>query len=537
MSTHPALRRLSAASALLLAFLMSGCFETKQEYTLNPDGSGKVVHESTFQTISLTGESRSSDAQVKAAVAEFLRNAKGVSAWSDISYELQPDGRIHFRGTAYFPNLSELDLQNQSALDFEWTPGASGSAVLALRTRPEKPAEAKPSGPTKDELKAQITEARMKYQQSKPMLAMILGTMRHEVTIHLPGKRGAVTGFQPAGPSSVKLQFEGTKIIAAMDQLTADDKWMERNADTFGGNDGPPMDEELNGLIFGEKAPVRAAVAGLAAPAFDYEAEVAAAKASFAAVQQELRLGPVAVVRPAEGGPLKGLKVVGIRLAAELDEQLELQPFGSNAGCTLALLAELPGAVHAITDESGLDSAMADDGSDLLPDSDFRRRFTFPKLSADKSFVLLEAELKLPGSGVAAVKELTGHVQYSVAGEPKEVDLGLPQIVVGAKGTAYGAEIKSIESDGDTAQQMDLLLQLEPDILKSVFLVKNGTKVEIEQRGYGGGNGEYVFQFHSETGFPPGARLVIEVYGDLQLFDTPFKLENIPLPQGVLEAR
>ena len=53
-----------------------------------------------------------------------------------------------------------------------------------------------------------------------------------------------------------------------------------------------------------------------------------------------------------------------------------------------------------MTDKSGLDTAIADDGSDLLQDSEWKRRFSFPQLSTDKAAVVLEAELKVPGPGV-----------------------------------------------------------------------------------------------------------------------------------------
>ncbi len=42
----------SAALFAVGCVVLTGCFDTKEEYTLNPDGSGKVVVESRFLPIS-----------------------------------------------------------------------------------------------------------------------------------------------------------------------------------------------------------------------------------------------------------------------------------------------------------------------------------------------------------------------------------------------------------------------------------------------------------------------------------------------------
>ena len=121
MKTISGLKAFTLPGGLAALILLSGCFETKQEFTLNPDGSGKVVHESTFQTMDITGGGqRDAERQMKAAVAEVISQSKGVEAWRDVSYEIGDDGRIAFRGTAYFRNLSELDIPNQTMLEFDW---------------------------------------------------------------------------------------------------------------------------------------------------------------------------------------------------------------------------------------------------------------------------------------------------------------------------------------------------------------------------------------------------------------------------------
>jgi len=514
--------------------LLTGCFETKQEFTLNPDGSGKVVHESSFQNITLSGGNTNAEKQLKAAVTEVITRTKGVDAWRDVSFKLLDDGRIHFKGTAYFKDLSALDFPNQTMLDFNWEKSADGTGVLTLRNKKDgdKPGK-KPAdwGKLSDEERAQkIKEERAKFQQMKPMMAGIVGAMKHEVVLHLPGQPGETSTFTKDPAGALHLHFDGARLLTAMEALMNDDAWLAKNAGSLGGEGPPAIDERISALMFGGTGPVRATVKGLAGAAFDYDAEVAAAREEFAALQQQLGTGPVTVAAPAQGGALKSLKVVGVQLVSATDEQLELRPFNSEAGYTISLLAELPGSVLSMTDECGVDTAIADDGSDLLPESDFRRQIHFPKLSADKAAVLLEVQLNSPGAGVKGIREVSGHLQYKVAGPTKELTLGFPKLAAGAKTKELAAEIKSLGAKSeDGSQSIEVELEIDPDALKGLYVVTGKTRTELHQRGYGGGSGIYTYTYEAETGFPAKSRIVAEIYDQQQVFDVSFKLENITL--------
>jgi len=537
---------LTAAACLSVALLLSGCFETKEEFTLNPDGSGKVVHESSFQNINLSGDSDTSPESLKEAIARVIEDTKGVDAWRDVSYKRLDDGRLYFKGTAYFKDLSLLDIPNQTMLDFDWKKTGAGTALLTLRTNKggehdgfklaKKPVDLTKLTPA--ERTQKIKEERAKFQQGKPMLAGFMGTMKHDVVFHLPGKISVQSNFTPGGGGALHIIFDGTKLLAAMDKLVADDAWMAKNLGSMGG-EKPAMDEEMNAVVFGTKAPVRATVNGLGAATFPYDTELAAAKKEFAKIQQQLGATPVTVAPPAKSGALKSLKVVGVRLVTESDEKRELRPFNCDAGYTLVLQAELPGSVLAITDKSGLDTAIADDGSDLLKDSEWDRRFSFPRLSTDKAAALLEAALKTPAPGVKGLKELSGHLQYSVAGGAKEIDLGFTELAVKSKGKELSAQIESIEEgwQKNGSQQMGLKLKIDKDALKAVYLVAGDAKTELKQSGYGGGMGSFTFTYESKTAFPATGKLVAEVYDQMQTFDVPFKLENISLLGAPLKAK
>ena len=94
-----------------------------------------------------------------------------------------------------------------------------------------------------------------------------------------------------------------------------------------------------------------------------------------------------------------------------------------------------------------------------------------------------------------------------------------------------GAKIESIEPGWkkDGSQQLSLRLKIDMDGLKTVYLVADGNKTALEQRGYSGGGKSYSFNLESKTNFPAKARLVVEVYDQMQTFNVPFKLENLSL--------
>ena len=537
------LARFLSITASLCAFtLLTGCFETKDEFTVNPDGSGKVTHECSFQQVNLGGDSEATEDSLKEAIGKVITEAKGVEAWRDVSYKRLDDGRLFFKGTAYFTNLNTLDMPNQTMLEFDWKK-SGGGAVLTLRTNKSEKKEGLQvkkeavdwSKLTPDERMKKLKEERAKFQQAKAMMSAFMGSMKHEAIFHLPGKVGESANFTKDASGALRLQFEGAKLLAAMEKLVNDDAWAAKNVDSLGGQEKPMMDDAVNEMVFGSKAPVRAAVSG-GQPLFNYAMEVAAAKKEMVEIRKKLGVGStvVTVAAPAQGGSLKSVKVVGVRLVSDLNpgrKNSDFRPFHQEPGYTLALLVEFPGSILGVTDESAFTAAIADDGSDLLQSSEWKRKINWPKLSEDKASALIEAELKLPAPGVKGLKELSGTLEYQVASATKEVTLGFTNLQVGAKGAELGAQIKSIKEgwNKDGSQQMELKLNLKKDNLKAVWLVIDGAKTELKQSGYGGGGNSYTFTYESKTAFPANGKLVAEVYDQMQTFTTTFKLENISL--------
>ena len=527
---------------LALIFL-TGCFDTKEEFTLNPDGSGKVVIESICAPLEMqVNEKQTPEQKLQGAIRSLFDNVKGITAWRDVTFERQDDGRVKFKGTAYFANINKVELQSLALMNFTLTKRADGSLVLAARIKEDE--NEKPATPPKNpdpEMAAKIKEAKGNYQSSKPMMAAFLATMKQDAVFHLPGAASEISNFKTTPAGDLRITFIGTNMLEAMDSLATNDDWWRLQL--AGGRDmskeGLSLDNDLNEKVFGQRGPVRAIVAG-GAPRFDYAREVAAARTEYAALLR--KLGPAnttadnvndsaELAPPAQGGEFKSLKVGGIRWIYKSDDKNDVRPFNLSPGCTLSVIGELPGSVMAFSGGS-VDTAIALDGSDLLPEQEWDRRINFPSLSRDHSVVVFDINLQAPGPEAKGFKEISGSLKYSVGTGSTNIDLGITEIKPGAQGSAFGAEIKSIKPGfGENGgQDLEIKLRIDPQQIISVKAIgTDGQDTPLGRRGYSGYNDEYTYTFNTKATLSPNARLVIQQYAEVKKYSTPFKLANLTL--------
>jgi len=539
--------KLRLASCLSVALLLTGCFDTKEEFTLNPDGSGKVVHESTFQDI-ISADSDTNDQQesLRQTIKNVLTESEGVEAWRDVTYKRLDEDRTFFRATAYFKDLSKLKIYNQTELFFLWRSSADGKLLLNLRakedhsnqklTPPKEPALTETLSP--EEQAKKLKEVRADYRKARFMMAEVLGPNTQETLFHLPGTVSQTSNFQTESSGALKLEFDGVNFIHALDKLASNDAWMLKNASAFFQSsideDLSLNDDSLNEVLFGSNAPVQAVVTGPFAPLFDYAAEVAAAKKDFANTAEVLGIRPAFFAPPAQGEPLKNLTVAGVQFVNET-ERKHLRAFRSwHAGYTLAVAAEFSGSVLDHTVEGEVETAIAEDGSSLLPEKDSDRKIRSTELSNDRTAVMFEVPLKLPPKGVSGFKEISGQLQYKVADGVKEVDLGITELEKGAKGTMLGARIASIGevSKNGGAQELELELNVPDDQIKSVALVADGEKTELDRDASFSFPDSCTLNLTSEHAYPAKGLLFVEMYDNLRTYKAPFKLQNISLLGG-----
>jgi hypothetical protein len=575
---------------LLIVGLASvvGCIETKDEFTVNPDGSGKVTHELTlpamnleagFQTMgggapgemgggkppSDMGGSKPSDpqAELKKSVREILSKSAGVDAWKDVSYKVTDDGRMYFKGTAYFPDINGLSIRSPNIssdmMRLSFTRNGLGEITIEIKGQEQPgaanaPQTALPAPAVPEEkLGELIQQAKVQYQQSRAMIQGVFSGLKVETILHLPGQIKEVSNFERIDDSTVRLAFDGAKTLRIVDRIMQDDDWLREQIRT--GKDpmssGPESDLMLNEMLFGQRAPIRVVVAGTAKPLFDYSTEAAAAKTNYTSMLGELGLGGVVspgtpevekppseaiiteITPPAPPEEETGMKVVvgGVRLVRLSDFVRGIMPLGQSNGYTLSLIAELPAPVVKVSGGK-IEKAMTDTGKELLPKDQWSRKIRFPTLAGDGKTVVFDVELLLPDEGARGLEEVSGTLEYLTAGGSREADLGAIAFEVGAKGDAYGAVVSSIEADPwqNNATMLGLRLDLPAEAIKSVeFYADSGAKLDISQRGSASIGGTTTLKFSIKDQLPKSARVVLNVFDELKKDQIPFRIRNISL--------
>ncbi len=96
------MRRFSPVLAALCAVVLAGCLDLDEEYSINPDGSGKVKIKCAVAPMRFTTSKKSPEELLKSDVRETLEKCGGVDAWTDVTAVQRDDGKIAFSGTAYF---------------------------------------------------------------------------------------------------------------------------------------------------------------------------------------------------------------------------------------------------------------------------------------------------------------------------------------------------------------------------------------------------------------------------------------------------
>jgi hypothetical protein len=516
-----------------LAVALAGCVETKDEFTLNPDGSGKVKHEAIFQPINLNrgAEKPSPEEEAKAAARKELEKAEGVEAWRDVSFERGRDGRVLFAGTAYFRNLAKLRFYNNGFKAATYRPSWT-NGTLELETE-HKQAEEKPVPRSDAEVDAAVAETRAQFQQMKPMMAGLMGSMKTDMSFRLPGTLMEVSNLKREADGRLRIQFTGAQLLAASEKVMGDDALLRAQV-RAGRNvlkDGPEGDLATNQELFGEAKPVRAVVKPDPMPLFSYVGEVAMAKAQMAAVFKMLGAVAAAPVAPAGSAVLKEVRVGGVRWVRVSDRDRDIRPFNQEAGYALSLLADLPGSVLKLSG-GALTKVVTDNGDDLLPAKEWDRRISFPDLSKDKTVAVLDLKLGPLPAATRGFREIAGYIAYLVGGQTRKVDAGFAELAVGARGKELGATVKSLKAGSGTrsAFALELQLNVRRDLVKAVeVLDASGQSCGATIGGHSGSDTLTTLTLNLAADVPKDGRIVVELFDDLKRFEAPFSLRDITL--------
>jgi hypothetical protein len=519
---------------ILAPLFVLGCYETKLDYTVNPGGSGKVVVEVRAASVM---DMNTSAAAGSSLAKEVLKNSSGIDTWKDIEFKKTDDGKNYFKGTAYFSDITKARFKNISMMDsVVFYKDDKNNLVLEMNndSKSESKPDKKPSL-SNEEVEKTINEQKAQFQQMKPMLAAFLGTMKTELTFQMPGKLEKSTNFKKDKSGNLSLKFEGEKFINVLDKVMADDAWWRQQV--LAGSDmkkSPPSGYEINEQLFGEKGPVRATFKGKFKDLFDYNQEMAAAKANYDAMISALglMLAEEAVSKPVEkvenysGGNFTDVRIVRIALSNMTDPDYNM--FGNDQSYRVSVMGFLPGSVLS-ADRAVVTQAVADNGDNLLHPDEWNRETTFIQLSQNKTALLWDVPLALPDRSVKSIKELTGFVYASSSSGAKWIETGIKEFKEGARGSAVDVVIESIKPNG-TSEEMNLKFTTSCNLIKEVeFYDAAGKKIEAQRYSssdYGEG---CTLSYYLEGNFPPKGSIKVEMYENVTKLEIPFSIRNVDL--------
>lgn len=530
-----------AGMAIVLAFFASGCIETTQEYTLNPDGSGKVTVESIIQpvTIKIGGQEEDPEKQMKDEVKQILEKSSGIEVWKDVAFKRTDNGKIWFKGIAYFTDIAQLDIHNLDMMNISFRDDEKEGSALELEfdwgEGKKDVGKAMPLKLTEEEIANRIKREKAEYQDNRPMMVAFFSMFKADYYFRLPGKVVEVTNLKEDEAGTLRLQLEGTKLIEAMDEMLANEAWVREQV--LAGRElfeGVPLEGlTFNEKFFGERAPLRATITGDLQPLFDYDIEVTAAKKSYPELLKELGIFMPIPAALANGGDFKSVKVGGVRFVNFSNTENNIRPFNQGSGYALSLIGELPGSVLKVTGGK-LAKAVADNGENLLPNDKWERKIHFPRLSKDKTTVVFEVNLSLPGENVKYLKEVSGSLEYLVSVGVKEVDLGIEEFRAGAQGKELGAVIKSAQkstTEEEGKSSVKLKLNLPQEFIKSIDFYDIEEDRKLDVSGWTtSGMGEVTEIKRTFKGdLPEKGRILVEIYDKLEKYEIPFKMGDISL--------
>lgn len=509
----------------LTTLLLTGCYDTKQEITLNPDGTGKIEIESVFLQIDpflIKEAERAALKNVTNLVKSLIDQSEGVEAWRDVAFRQREDGKGYFRGTAYFQSLSRLKLAVVGDQQFSVSPDGAGNLTITLRLPPETDKlMKKPDEPVTAE---SIQRERAGFRNLLPMLNIIVGESRRDTTIRLPGPLLRSSIFETNTPGTLRLLQDGRKTLAAMETIMFNTNLDARRI--AGEKFGPDSDEMMK-LVYGHPGPLIAVVKPGKVPLFDFESEVAKARLDFAKTVEMFALPePPPPPKPAPAGSRALARITGVDWNFE-KEHPNVYPRHDVASYALTIKAELPGAVFKANRVEVL-NAITVEGTRLSAQSLSWNET--PRLWPGSTNVSFTIRLTPPPIDSKGIAELSGVLECECPENTRTVDLVVGKIRGGVNGTEFNTQVDDVYPNWSGGDKLTLRTSLKPEEFRSLKVIgENGQVVALQSRSHSLAGNEHIYTYGSRTEFARSGKLVAEVLTGIQTVRIPFTLTNVTL--------
>lgn len=549
--------RRTAHTTLLLSALLTlcGCVQSKLEVYLNPDGSGKVVYEVVRGTITdelaELNEDRDNENEIRKSALSILKESKGVAAWRDVTAERTKERQFRFKGTAYFKDLNKLVLMHsQFALAKTRGPDLGMHVTASIARDPDEPDSFFEEGWGDEEnmenlsVEELMKKFRADYLEGRAPLAAMLNVLQSNLTLHLPSA-GVGDGFKEKDEAVFTLEASGNKILQALDDCMKDDVWLRARAEAARRSNDPnlyPLEQIhlLYPRIFGSKGKPFVETAAEGKPLFDFDKELAEAKAAYPKILASLAPLPVRIsTEVLKGEPVPAtfeeLRPGGVVLNWEKGGRAD--KFGSSDWTySLSWIGEMPRTAIGVLD-GRIETAIASDGTDLFLER-YPNQIKKHKLSKYGSSLVFDLEMRQPKLGTRGLRELSGYLIVAEDDGLREADLGILDMKRGTKVKTLNAEITELFNtsySGRNPNRITVRVDVPSYALKEILFYDGDKQMECEWSGTQT-NLEYTpIDYRSPKPWPSKCRVKVR-YHALKAYRYPFKFTNITLLGEPMDA-
>ena len=288
----------------LVSLFLSSCIDYEQEFTINPDGSGKLEFVASTDLMTIMEAQGGDDSEFAKGMAQGLRDAAiddfkktgaadlaqffaGIEAWDKAT--VTPDGDTAFKVTmiGYFEDLNDVAIvagggnngsQGRSAKQipiFKYSRKGDVAIIKVDQSSDGSTGEVEDFPLSSEEAAAKLPQARKDWAVEREKYAHALKNLNYVFTLRVPGTIVKQRNFTTGDASHAKFVLKGANVLDSYDKATSNDE-VAIQALRKGGSLADGLQSSGTTAIFGtpdEVPAIRVKVSDN--PLFDYKAEVA----------------------------------------------------------------------------------------------------------------------------------------------------------------------------------------------------------------------------------------------------------------------
>ncbi|MCD4779809.1 MAG: hypothetical protein K8S27_04580 [Candidatus Omnitrophica bacterium] len=512
---------------VLAAFMLSGCFESNQHYTINPDGSGKLQFEVSYNKKDYV---HTSSIDLEGIILKLKDKSLGITHWHDIFFEDKGEGPSLLSGTAYFDNINNVSLPidglslDPYKIQFRIEKGQGILEILDPRVKTLKKL-------TLPEERTQelLMEDKQQFEGIKSLIESTIGKVKMTILFSLPGDVVGVSNMIKKEDNQVFVQFDGHDFFQSAQTVLQDDDWWLRHIkvgiDVY--EEGPLGDEDLTNVILGSKSDISASIENISGPLLDCQKELMGKNVYWSSFES----GGQVMEITEEDIPLRDINIIRQSVTYDFNLPVDIYPITDKHGYTLTVVATVPDSIFFISGGKLLE-AITDREQSLMLIEDAQRMVDDVLLSGSGFYLRFQINLLEPNVWSSRIDKISGYLTGFSGREIKEIDLGIPGFEPGLKSEKIEVRIESLKRDPEdiSCEILTMRIHLPREAVLDLRLFdEQDREMNVQTEVLFFQDEEVLIACRLKGRYPLRGRILIKTYADIQKIKMPFSLSHIDL--------